>query len=241
MTEIFSVEPVPRELSQCASVCFHFFILLLVLSKIWNSVKPILPQYINRKQILFKNADSVLRYIFISIFVFYSYARLLRISTTTDMFTDRQTTPSKGLPGTPTTTEHTYAVPIFNPFIPLAPTISPLSSTQDIRLTLSPSHSSVVAKMITSERRGDSPSPPPITKHAHRKSEPTIRTSHYLINQTRSFFSPQSNIGAANTTVIDPIQHWVNHSTPTPPQVSPPPHTNTTTATTTNNNPNNKH
>ena len=143
------------------------------------------------------------------------------------MFTDRQTTPSKGLPGTPPSTEHTYAVPIFNPFIPLAPTISPLSSTQEIRLTLSPSHSSVVAKTITSEIRGDSPSPPPITKHTRRKSEPTIRTSHYLISQTRSFFSPQPNIGAANTTVVDPIQHWVNHSTPTPPPQVSPPHTPT--------------
>ena len=83
----------------------------------------------------------------------------IRISTIIDiMITDRQTTPSKGLPGTPPTTEHTYAVPIFNPYTPLPPTISPLSSTQDIRLTLSPSHSSVVAKTITSEIRGDSPS-----------------------------------------------------------------------------------
>ena len=66
-------------------------------------------------------------YIFITktIFVFYSYTRPLRVSTTIDiMFTGRQTTPSKGLPGTPSTTEQTYAVPIFNPFIPLAPTIS---------------------------------------------------------------------------------------------------------------------
>ena len=143
------------------------------------------------------------------------------------MFTDRQTTPPNGLPGTPSTTEHIYVVPIFNPYISLPPTISPLSSTQDIRLTLSPSHSSVVAKTITSEIRGDSPSPPPITKHTRRKSEPTIRTSHYLINQTRSFFSPQPNIGAANTTVIDLIQHWVNHSKPTPPPQISPPHTPT--------------
>ena len=160
------------------------------------------------------------------------------------MITDRQTTPSKGLPETPPTTEHTYAVPIFNPYVPLPPTISPLSSTQDIRLTLSPSHSSVVAKTITSEIRGDSPSPPPITKHTRRKSEPNIRPSHYL-NQARSFFSPPPNIGAANTTVTDPIQNLVNHSTHTPPpqtspprtptqQQSPPPPTTTTPTTNTN-------
>ena len=141
------------------------------------------------------------------------------------MFTDRQTTPSKGLPRTPPSTEDTYAVPIFNPFIPLAPTISPLSSTQDIHLTLSPSHSNVVAKTITSEIRGDSLSPPPITKHTRRKSEPTTRTSHYLINQTRSFFSPQPNIGAANNP----------HHTHTTTTITTT-HTNTTTRTTTNNN-----
>ena len=63
LAEIFSVEPVPRELSQCASVCFHFFILILVLSKIWNSIKLIIPQYINRKQFLFKNRLLKLLYL----------------------------------------------------------------------------------------------------------------------------------------------------------------------------------
>ena len=78
-------------------------------------------------------------------------------------------------------------------------------------------------KTITSEIRGDSPSPPPITKHTRRKSEATIRPSHYLINQTRSFFSPPPNIGTANTTVTDPIQN----STHTPPPQTSPPHTPT--------------
>ena len=95
---------------------------------------------------LFKNADSGLGYIYLYLYFILTHDRP-RLSITMDnMFTDRQTTPSKGLPGTPTTTEHTHAVPISNPYIPLSLTISSLSSTQDILLTLSPLHSSVVAK-----------------------------------------------------------------------------------------------
>jgi hypothetical protein len=142
---------------------------------------------------------------------------------------NKQTTPSKGLPipnlGLPTQTPSHTAVPSGNPYIATTNTISTMSSTLltnisppnsvhmvvesvlpitgDERVILSPTPSSVVAKS-TSSKQEDLSLTPSNTKTGHKP--PPIRTSHYLISPARSFFSPPSNTGIADTIGVNPIQ-----------------------------------